>query len=205
MISRQDKILIVEDEQLVALDLAAMLTDLGYEVAGHAASADFAVSLASTLRPSLVLMDINLGAVVDGIHAAARIKQECDIPVVFVTAYDDDATLTRAQITEPYGYILKPYQARELRACIETALFHHIMQRERARLTRELETALAENGVLRGLLTSCCECHRIHDPAKGWVSLQQYVELHSLLRFSHGYCPTCAEHARAKLPGGSAS
>lgn len=199
MNTSHEKLLIVEDEELVALDLAAILRDLGYDVVGHASTADAAIELAGSLRPALVLMDINLRGPNDGIHAATRIKREFDIPVVFVTAYDDDGTLVRARIVEPFGYILKPYQARELRVCIETALFHQVMQRERARLTLELEAALAENGVLQGLLSTCCVCHKIKDREHGWVSLERYVQLHSLLRFSHGYCPACAQVAMDQI------
>lgn len=199
MNTSHEKLLIVEDEELVALDLAAILRELGYDVVGHAALADAAVEMAGRLRPALVLMDINLRGPTDGIHAASRIKREFDIPVIFVTAYDDDATLGRAQIVEPFGYILKPYHARELRVCIETALFHHLMQRERNRLTRKLEAVVAENGVLQGLLTTCCACHKIKDQQHGWVSLEQYVEFHSLLRFSHGYCPVCAQAAMDEM------
>lgn len=201
-----DRILVVEDEQLVALDLEGTLKELGYEITGHAATANEAVELARRERPDLVLMDINLGGGEDGITAAARIRKDHDVPVIFVTAYDDDTTLIRAQVSEPYGFILKPYQPREIRACIRMALYHHVMQRERARMSQELASALAENRVLQGLLTVCGNCRRIADRDNGWVSLERYVELHSLVKFSHGLCPTCARdylddlHRRSNPP-----
>jgi len=188
-----DRILIVEDEQLVALDLEGTLRDLGYEIAGHAATADEAVAIANREQPDLVLMDVNLGGGDDGITAAGRIRKERDVPIIFVTAYDDETTLIRAQISEPYEFILKPYQPREIRACIRMALYHHVMQRERARIKQELSDALAENRVLQGLLTICGQCRKIDDRENGWVSLERYVELHSLAKFSHGLCPTCAK------------
>ncbi len=187
----RDRILIVEDEHIVALDLQGLLEELGYEPVGHASSAAEAVALAAEVKPDLALIDINLTGKEDGIDAAQQIKRNQGIPVIFVTAYDDERTLARAQITEPYGYILKPYQGRELRACIQMALYHHVMQNERQRLRTELEAALNENRILQGLLTTCCQCHRIKDRDQGWVSLESYVQRHSLLRFSHGYCPEC--------------
>lgn len=195
----RDRILIVEDEQIVALDLKGMLEEMNYEVVGLAASAAEAVACARTTKPDLVLMDINLDGKEDGIDAARQIKSECGIPIIFVTAYDDERTLVRAQITEPYGYILKPYQARELRASIKMAQFHHLMQRERERMTRELEAALTENRILQGLLTTCCQCHKIRDGNDGWVTLETYVQRHTALKFSHGYCPDCERAAVAQI------
>ena len=103
-------ILIVEDERIVALDLAGKLEQLGYEVAGTAMRGDEAVTLARRLRPNLVLMDISLEGPLDGIEAVEAIHREQDVPVVYLTAHSDPATLTRAKLTGPFGYILKPFE-----------------------------------------------------------------------------------------------
>ncbi len=191
--------MIVEDEQIVALDLWAVLEDLGYEVAGHASSSEEAVTMALDLKPDLVLMDINLTGRFDGIDAARQIRLGTDSAVIFVSAYDDDATLLQAQITEPYGYILKPWQPRTLRVSIEMALFHHRMQRERERLTRELEAALKENKILQGLLSICAECKKIKDEEDHWLPVEGYLQTHSPVKFSHGLCPECYAKAVADL------
>jgi len=193
----RDRILIVEDEHIVALDLQGLLAELGFEAVGHAASAPEAVALANELKPDLALIDINLNGKEDGIDAARQIQRDIGIPVIYVTAYDDAHTLARAQVTEPYGYILKPYQGRELRACIRMALHHHAMQKERRQITQELESALAENRILQGLLTTCCQCHRIHDRDRGWVSPAEYAQLHSTPKPLSGFCPDCEQSGSA--------
>lgn len=186
------RLLVVEDQPLVALDLKGTLEELGYDVVGVAGNPEAAVALAAQHRPDLALMDINLGGPVDGIATAERLHREYGIPSVFVTAYDDERTLSAATFAEPYGYVLKPFQPRELRIVLRVAIFHQIMERERARLRKELEAALSENRVLQGLLSICASCKRIHDAADHeWKPVEQYVQEHSAARFSHGMCPSC--------------
>lgn len=119
------RIMIVEDERIVAKDLQFRLQGLGYEVAAMASEGNDAISKAGATRPSLVLMDIRIEGDMDGIEAAEQIRTHLDIPVVFLTAYADQATLARAKITEPFGYILKPFEERELQSTIEIALYRH--------------------------------------------------------------------------------
>ena len=118
-------ILVVEDERIVALDLEDRLAQLGYTVVANVGSGQRAVEAALARRPDLVLMDIKLAGEMDGIEAARRIRERLDVPIVYMTAFGDEATLARAQITEPYGYIVKPFHERELRVTIEVALFRH--------------------------------------------------------------------------------
>jgi PAS domain S-box-containing protein len=123
-------ILIVEDETLVAENLSGRLANLGYEVAGIAAGAEQAIALAGRLRPNLVLMDIWLEGPTDGIEAAEVIRQQHDLPVIYLTAHSDPATLARAKVSGPFGYILKPFEQRELATQIELALYKHQADRE---------------------------------------------------------------------------
>ena len=139
-------ILLVEDENIVALDLRMRLTKLGYSVLGMAASGEEAVAKATSLAPDLVLMDINLKGDMDGIGAAEQIKARLDIPVIFVTAYADENTLQRAKITEPYGYLLKPFEERELHTSIEIALYKHKMERRLKESERWHSTTLNSIG-----------------------------------------------------------
>jgi len=118
-------ILIVEDEKLVAENLSSRLANLGYEVAGVVADGEQAVALAGRLRPNLVLMDIWLKGPMDGIEAAETIRREYDTPVIYLTAHSDPATLARAKITDPFGYILKPFEERQLATQIELAIHKH--------------------------------------------------------------------------------
>ena len=116
------RILIVEDEGIVALNMQHSLKRLEYDVVGIAGTSTEALALAQTERPDLVLMDINLGAGGDGIDTAARLLAHRRTPVIFLTAYSEDATLKRASATGPYGYLLKPFSERELHATIQMAL-----------------------------------------------------------------------------------
>ncbi len=122
-------ILVVEDEVVIAMDLQATLIDLGHEVPEIITSGEAAIQKALELRPDLVLMDIHLSGAVDGITAAAAITEALDIPVIYLTAYADEETLQRASLTAPFGYILKPFEARELRANIDIAFYKHSLDK----------------------------------------------------------------------------
>ncbi|MCX7974301.1 MAG: response regulator [Candidatus Aminicenantes bacterium] len=117
------RLLIVEDETLVARDLQLMVERAGYEVCGIATTAQEALNLAFTLKPDLALVDIVIKGSIDGIEIAQKIWQEMEIPVIYVTAYADESTLNRARETTPFGYLLKPFDERELHINIEMALF----------------------------------------------------------------------------------
>jgi PAS domain S-box-containing protein len=135
MVSKPAQILVVEDEQIVALELSDRLVRMGHAVPAIVATAEEAVEHTERLRPDLVLMDIRLQGGMDGIGAAELIRRKLDIPIVYVTAFADDHTVKRAKATEPYGYLLKPFQERELHVVIEVALHRH----EMARRLREAE------------------------------------------------------------------
>ncbi|GAB3022227.1 two-component system response regulator [Bowmanella dokdonensis] len=135
-------LLIVEDEQLIALNLSLDLQDSGYEICAMASSEQEAFELAQAHRPDLVLMDINLGAGGDGINAARRIGQDLHIPVIYLTAYTSDDLIRRTGLTAPYGYIVKPYNSRELKASIETALARHRYEKITERSEKRLQAAV---------------------------------------------------------------
>ena len=126
---KPDKILIVEDEAIVAMDLRLHLQALGYETSAMAATGEQALELALRFRPDLALMDVSLGEGMDGIEAAGYI-QALGVPVVFLTAYADESTLDRAKRSDPYGFLVKPFDERALHSTIEMALFRHRMERE---------------------------------------------------------------------------
>jgi PAS domain S-box-containing protein len=118
----EKKILIVEDNEIVALETSERLKRLGYNVTGIAATGTDAVALARSTQPDLILMDINLKGPMDGIIAAEHIGAFLDVPVIYLTAYSDDATLQRAMKTKPVAYLIKPFKERELYSNIELAL-----------------------------------------------------------------------------------
>jgi len=118
-------IMVVEDELIVAEDLTHWLAGLGYGVGARAANGQEAVQRCEATRPDLVLMDILLPGDMDGIQAAEVIRNRFDIPVVYITASSDESTLARAKVTQPFGYILKPFDERSLYSTIEMALYKH--------------------------------------------------------------------------------
>jgi AmiR/NasT family two-component response regulator len=123
------KILIVEDEAITAKDLQNMLKELGYDVPAIASSGEGAIKTAEEIEPDVVLMDIVLKGDVDGIEAAELIRVRFDIPVVYVTAYLDEGRLEKTKVTEPYGYIIKPFGNKELRPVIEMALQRYRLEK----------------------------------------------------------------------------
>lgn len=139
------QILIVEDENVVALDIKNSLENLGYAVSGVVSSGRQAIERAAETRPDLVLMDIRLRGDMDGVEAARAIWNDFDIPVIYLTAHADEATLQRTKVSEPFGYILKPFADVELRTTIEMALHKHTMERRLRESERWLGTVL--NGI----------------------------------------------------------
>ena len=121
----QTRILIVEDEAIVADDIRKSLQNMGYDVPSIASSGEVAIKKVEENNPDLVLMDIMLQGEMDGIEAASQIASRFDIPVVYLTAYSDEKILERAKITEPFGYLVKPFRDRELQINIEIALYKH--------------------------------------------------------------------------------
>jgi len=138
------RILVVEDESIVALDIQDRLESLGYEVPATVASGENAIEQAGILRPDLVLMDIHLQGQMDGVAAADQIRRQFGIPVIYLTANADHPTVERAKVTEPFGYVIKPFEERELHTTIEIALYKHQAEHrlkeseERYRLLAEL-------------------------------------------------------------------
>ena len=123
------KILIVDDEVLIATHLKERLTFMGYTVVGTASSGEAAIDMARSLSPDLVLMDIVMPGNIDGIEAAKKIKGELNIPVTFLSAHVDNKLIKKAKLAEPFGYLLKPFNEREIKAAIEVALYKKDMEK----------------------------------------------------------------------------
>lgn len=140
--AKKTKILVVEDETIVARDIRNMLKGLGYEVVAIVPSGKESIKKAKEKKPDLVLMDIMLQGEFDGVKAADEIYNTLNIPVVYLTAYANETTLQRAKITEPFGYILKPFEERELHTTIEVALYKYKMEMKLKEREQWLSTIL---------------------------------------------------------------
>jgi DNA-binding response OmpR family regulator len=128
LISYEPRVLIVEDESLIAEELRDRLSRLGFSVIATVDSAEEGIALATQNRPDLILMDIRLKGEKDGVQAANEIRQQVDVPIVYLTAYSDLLTVDRVRASEHDGYILKPFHARELQSTIDVAMKRHALR-----------------------------------------------------------------------------
>lgn len=155
----KNRLLIVEDESIIAMELEFRLNDVGYEVLAIIPGGEAAIEAVGQLQPDLVLMDIHLEGEMDGISAADEIQKRFDIPIIFLTAHTDDVTLERAKTQTPYGYLVKPFQEKELDIAIQMALYKHKMERklreseERLRLVIESGNDLVIVANTDGIIT----------------------------------------------------
>ncbi len=185
------RILVVEDESIIAMDIAMSLQSLGYEVTATVPSGEQAIEKVAEDKPDLIFMDIVLKGEMDGIEAAGRIRSQFKIPVVYLTAYADEKTLKRAKITGPFGYIIKPFEDTDLRVAVEIGLYKAGLEAEREQLIVELKEALAKVKTLSGLLPICAWCKNIRNDEGYWQAVEQYVGEHTTAEFTHGICPDC--------------
>lgn len=184
---RAATVLIVEDEQLVALDLKGHLERLGYRVMDMVASGAEACDTASRTQPDLILMDVRLEGPMDGIEAAQRIRQVCEAPIVFLTAYSDAATLERAKQVEPYGYLVKPFAPSDLHAAIQMALYKGNVDRALRESYANLRAILdaQRHGTvmldadfrLQFASTAACRMTGVHDAPAPGRSLADFLPL----------------------------
>ncbi len=142
---KKKQILIVEDEWIVAQDIKMSLQKLGYTVSGVVSSGEEAIIKVEENNVDLVLMDITLRGEMNGIEAASTIRSRFDIPIVYLTAHADDKTLERAKITEPLGYIFKPFEKKTVHSIIEMALYKHKMGRKLRTSKKKYRTLFEES------------------------------------------------------------
>jgi CheY-like chemotaxis protein len=145
------KLLIVEDEPIVALDLHQEIEHFGFEVVGIAESAEEAMAIAEMYHPDLALMDINIAGSMDGIQTARLLRSAYQIRSLFLTSYHDDTTMKRAMQDMPYGYLTKPYQSHELKAAIMVAL--RLVEADEVAKNEEHAMLAAVSAMRDGLVT----------------------------------------------------
>jgi len=198
--AEKPRILVVEDEAIVAADIKDRLLALGYEVIGPVDNGKEAIEKAVELRPNLVLMDIMLKGDLMGTDAASQIRSELRIPVIYLTANSNEATFAKARDTEPFGFILKPFEETVLKGNIEIALYKHRMERERDVLVGQLHEALAKVKTLSGLIPICPWCKSVRTDKGFWQSVETYVKDHTEATVSSAVCPACQVKITIKDP-----
>ena len=167
------KIMIVEDEAVIAIDLQARLEGFGYTVVGIVDNGADAVRRVREWDAQLVFMDIQIKGPINGIVTAEEIRKQFDLPIIFMTAYSDDATIHRAREAQPYGYILKPCEDRELRIAVELALHKHESEKTLRRMERWLATTLSSvgDGVIATDVDGCVNfMNPVAETLTGWTS-----------------------------------
>jgi CheY-like chemotaxis protein len=150
------RILVVEDEAIVGMGIKQKLEDLGHEVLDIVFTGEDAVKRALETKPDIILMDIVLKGNMDGIEAASKIRDHLDVPIIYLTAYSDEDVLNRARITEPYGYILKPFKKSEVNANIEMALYKHAAEKKKSEVIKNQVMADFYDFILTAMPT-CAE------------------------------------------------
>lgn len=144
-------ILIVEDESIVAKDIQHSLKKLGYTVSGICSTGEDAIKTAEEVKPDLVLMDIMLKGDMNGIDAATEIREKLNVPIIYLTAYADEATLSKAKVSEPYGYIIKPFKEIDLHTSIEMAIYKHEKETD-IKKERDFLFSIVENKETKDIL-----------------------------------------------------
>ena len=185
------RIMIVEDEWIAAEDTRNRLEDLGYTVSSLASTGTEAIQKAEEDKPDLVLTDIVLEGEMDGIEVAKQIYTRFGIPFIYLTAYADDKILERIKITEPFGYIVKPFTNEDLTIAIELALYKHKAEGKRRKQIQDLSNELAKTRALAGLLHICSSCKKIQDKEGDWKQIEDFICEHFDAEFKHIVCPVC--------------
>jgi PAS domain S-box-containing protein len=177
------RVFVVEDEKIVALDIQARLESLGYEVIGTASNSEAALTQIGELVPDVVLLDMSLQAAMDGVEVAAKVREQLRVPIVFITAYSDPGLIQRIQLTEPFAYILKPFETIELHAALQIATLRSKLERQLIEQKHLLSVTLdsiedgvivtGEDGMIRfmnpaaerltGWAGAEASCHPLHD------------------------------------------
>ncbi|MFA7229353.1 MAG: response regulator, partial [Melioribacteraceae bacterium] len=148
----ENKILVVEDEMIISMELSHRLRRSGFDVVATAASGEDAIKKALELSPDLILMDIHIAGEIDGIQTAELIHSKEDIPIIYLTAFSDEKTLDRAKLTEPYGFLIKPFEQRELETTIEVALYKRSVELKQKENEYWLEATL--KNINDGIITT---------------------------------------------------
>lgn len=192
---RKAKIQVVEDDRLTAEDIKGSLEAMGYEVTGIVAYGEKAVERVAVDRPDVVLMDIVLRGEMDGIEAASRVRSQYSTPVIFLTAYSEEGMLERARLVEPYGYIIKPFEVKELEFAIEMALYKSRVERERSNLVVALRAALEKVRAQSSSIPICA----LRKKSESEKDLGEHIAEHHEHVLKRGVCEECLRIVKEDL------
>lgn len=203
---RATRVLVVDDSEVVRRTLLHILNNLGYEVVGEATNGVEAVEKTEQIRPTLVLMDVEMPKL-SGIDAARQIQERCPTPVILITAHDSPELIRQAGDAGVMAYLVKPLEAGEMVRTTEIALARfrdwiklQALNKELAKRNMQLQRAIEHIETLQELLPVCAWCGRKVQREDGeWVSMESYIESHSDAELTHGICPDCLVKMRSGI------
>jgi response regulator NasT len=206
--TRATRVLVVDDSEVVRKTVLHILDKLGYEVAGEATNGMEAVALTESLRPGLVLMDVEMPKL-SGIDAARKIQQRCPTPVILLTAHDSPALIRQAGDAGVMAYLVKPLEAGEMMRTTEIALARfrdwvklQALNEELKMRNRQLQRAVDHIETLHELLPVCAWCGRKVQREDGeWVTMESFITSHSDAELTHGICPECLAKMQSERSG----
>jgi AmiR/NasT family two-component response regulator len=184
------KVLVAEDEYLVSEAIIRTLKIRGFQLIGEASTGIEAVEKACSLKPDVVLMDLQM-PLLDGIEAIKKIHEICPIPIVVLTAYDNLDLVQKASEVGAGAYLIKPPEPGEIERAIIISIARHNDLMELRRLNKELERAAFEIKTLRDILPICSICKNIRDDKGYWSQVEEYFRKYSNTEFTHSICPEC--------------
>jgi AmiR/NasT family two-component response regulator len=190
--NQKTRVLIAEDDYLVGEVIKRALKQIDFELVGKASNGIEAVEMAASLRPDVILMDIQMPKL-DGLEAARQIQGQCPIPIVILTAHESRSLVDKASEAGVAAYLTKPPKRAEIERAIIVALARFEDMMELRRLNAELKEALAKVKTLSGLLPICMHCKKIRDDKGDWNQIEHYIHEHSEAEFSHSICEECFE------------
>lgn len=199
-------VLIVDDDPLVGEMIQGIVEDIGYRVVGRALNGQDGIELTTSLKPDVVIMDINMPGL-NGIEASQQIGECCAAPIVVLTAYENQELISQITEAGAGAYLVKPPHRGELERAITVAIARFkdleavkLLNVKLNQKNEALETALSQVKQLSGLLPICMHCKRIRIDAGYWQEVEQYIRDRSNAEFSHGLCPDCLEKFYPDFP-----
>ena len=186
------KILIVEDDYLVSVQIIETLTQLGYKNIVEASNGLEAIDVVKATRPDIIFMDLEMPEM-DGIKASLEIQAKYPTPIVILTAYENRELLNDASNAGVAAYLVKPLKKDLVEKVIIIALARHNDLIKMKNLNLKLQKTLDEIKTLKGILPICSECQNIKDENNNWIEIQQYITTHTEAELTHSLCPHCAE------------
>ncbi len=186
------KVLVAEDDAMVAEMTIGVLKELGFTIIGEAEDGLATIRMTKQLKPDVVVMDVHMPNM-DGLEATGIINKECPTPVVILSAFESVDFVKKASEKGVGAYIIKPPRAQELERAILISISRFRDLRELQKLNAELQEALDDVKMLSGLIPICSSCKKIRDDEGFWHKLETYISNHSDAKFTHGLCPDCVD------------